>query len=260
MCCLDFGRPPRRAIPFRTDEPFPKLRQVFGDPDTPGKDCEKLEFLADGQQFIVDGIHPETLKPYVWFGGSLLEIKRAELPYIHPEEAKALFDDAVRLLVEEFGYRLRTERRNGAGAEAHQAGADWQILFDNIREGHSLHDSLRDLAAKMVKAGTHAGAAVNQLRALMEASAAERDDRWRERFARDSATGIERRGEARLGVERNRAALCSSRLRFHRLLARPHLYPPRDRRDVDRNGGQRAGPSDRDRRQKTAPRQRLARP
>ena len=72
---------------------------------------------------------------------------------------------------------------NGAGAEAHQGGADWQCLFDNIREGRSLHDSLRDLAAKLVKCGTHAGAVINQLYALMEASSAPRDDRWRARRA-----------------------------------------------------------------------------
>ena len=72
---------------------------------------------------------------------------------------------------------------NGAGAEADQAGADWQLLFDNIRNGQSLHNSLRDLAAKMVRAGTHAGAVVNQLRALMEASVAPHDERWQGRFA-----------------------------------------------------------------------------
>ena len=69
-------------------------------------------------------------------------------------------------------------KSDGAGG----GGADWQILFDNIREGRSLHDSLRDLAAKMIVAGTKPGAAVNQLRAFMETSAAPHDDRWRIRF------------------------------------------------------------------------------
>src|SRR5262249_38982190 len=49
--------------------------------------------------------------------------------------------------------------------------------------GRDLHDSLRDLAAKMIKAGTDAGAVVNQLRALMESSSAPRDARWQERYA-----------------------------------------------------------------------------
>jgi hypothetical protein len=157
-----FGRPPRRAIPFRTDQPFPKLKQVFGDPDTPERDCEKLELLADGQQFIVDGIHPDTLKPYSWHGGSLLEIPRKELPYIHPEEAQALVDDAVKLLVEQFDYRLRSERPkpNGKGNGEDHAGADWSFTPDDLMD----HDRLTALAGSLVASGMSAGAAVNLLR------------------------------------------------------------------------------------------------
>jgi Bifunctional DNA primase/polymerase, N-terminal len=45
-----FGRPPKRAILFRTDAPFAKIRRLFGEPDTPERDCEKLELMCDGQQ------------------------------------------------------------------------------------------------------------------------------------------------------------------------------------------------------------------
>jgi hypothetical protein len=41
---------------------------------------------------------------------------------------------------------------------------------------------LRNLAAKLIASGTSPGAAVNQLRALMETSTAPRDDRWNARF------------------------------------------------------------------------------
>jgi hypothetical protein len=43
-----------------------------------------------------------------------------------------------------------------------------------------LHDSIRDLAAKMIAVGTWPGAVVNTLRSLMDASAAPRDERWQE--------------------------------------------------------------------------------
>ena len=56
------------------------------------------------------------------------------------------------------------------------------ILLDNIREGRELHDSLRDLAAKLIASGMSAGAAVNLLRALMEGSTAPHDERWQERY------------------------------------------------------------------------------
>jgi RecA-family ATPase len=185
-----FGRPPKRAIPFRTDNPFPKILVNIVAPGVAPDDkekWEKLELLADGQQFVAYGIHPLTHKEYSWHGDGPLEIKREDLPYIHAEDARALVDDAVQILNKRFGYHLaptgRSRPGNGARAAAHQAGSDWQLLFDNICNGRSLHDSLRDAAAKMIRAGTHAGTVVNQLRALMEASLAAHDDRWQERFA-----------------------------------------------------------------------------
>jgi AAA domain len=42
---------------------------------------------------------------------------------------------------------------------------------------------MRTLAAKMIACGTNSGAAINQLRALMEASTATRDERWRARIS-----------------------------------------------------------------------------
>ena len=59
--------------------------------------------------------------------------------------------------------------------------SDWTYLYDNIREGRELHDSIAVLAAKLIACGTNSGAAVNQLRALMEGSKAPKDERWRTR-------------------------------------------------------------------------------
>jgi len=187
------GKPPKCAIPFRTADPFPKiLANVTGLNGA----AEKLEFLCDGQQLVVAGIHPDTKQPYRWFGGSPGLIPRAELPAITAAEAQALVADLVELLIKDFGYRRATKRGRADGADGADSGgsADWADLFDNIRGGHALHDSLRDLAAKLAKAGTHPGAIVNQLRAMMEASDGPRDDRFRERWNEiprlvDSAVG-----------------------------------------------------------------------
>ena len=59
---------------------------------------------------------------------------------------------------------------------------DWQHLIENIRKGQALHDSLRDLAAKLICSGTKGGAALNQLRALMQAAEVPHDKRWQARF------------------------------------------------------------------------------
>jgi hypothetical protein len=184
------GKPPKRAVLFRTIEPFAKI--VANVIAANGSE-EKIEFLADGQQLVVAGIHPETKQPYRWFGGEPGQIKLEDLPYVSADEAHVLVNDLVEVLVKDFGYTRAAERpkrqrkTNGHDADTEaNAGvgpADWKYLVDNIIAGRALHESLRDLAAKMVKAGTDPGTVVNQLRALMQSSNAARDDRWKDRYA-----------------------------------------------------------------------------
>jgi Family of unknown function (DUF5906) len=178
------GKAPKRAIPFRTIEPFAK---IIASVVPPSGRAEKIEFLADGQQVVVAGIHPETMQPYRWHGGEPGQIALEELPYVREEDARQLVDGAVEILVREFGYtraaeRPKKQKRGNGHAEPGAGAADWQWLLDNIRAGHELHDSLRDLAAKLITSGMSAGAAVNHLRALMEASTAPHDARWKDRF------------------------------------------------------------------------------
>jgi hypothetical protein len=141
--------------------------------------------LGDGQQLACFGTHPETRQLYRWHGGEPGQIKLEDLPYISEEETQALVNDVVGILTRDFGYTRAAERPKArrANGQAEPAGAeDWQYLINNIFDGNALHDSLRDLAAKLIRSGTSAGAAVNQLRALMESSAAPHDERWRERY------------------------------------------------------------------------------
>jgi bifunctional DNA primase/polymerase-like protein len=178
------GKPPKRAILFRAAEPFPK---ILANLTAPNGSAEKLELLSDGQQLVVAGIHPDTKQPYRWHGGEPGQIRRDELPSITADAAQALLEDLVELLVRDHGYRRSTStRRKSAGGGSTQddnsAGANWGDLYSNISAGQALHDSLRDLAAKLIKSGTNPGAAVNQLRAMLEGSKAPRDDRFRERM------------------------------------------------------------------------------
>jgi hypothetical protein len=177
------GKPPKRAILFRTIEPFAK---ILANVNAPNGQAEKVEFLGDGQQLACFGTHPETKQLYRWHGGEPGQIKLEDLPYIREEEARALVADIVEILVRDFGYIRAAERPSKtrrANGQAEPVGAeDWQYLINNIRDGTALHDSLRDLAAKLIRSGTNPGAAVNQLRALMEASTAPHDDRWQERY------------------------------------------------------------------------------
>src|SRR5262249_52358743 len=92
---------PKRLIPLRTDEPFTKMSRAFIAPN--GAE-QKIEILGDGQQYVVDGIHPETGRPYSWHGGDLQNIKREDLPYVRRGGIELFLDAAARLLVKEFGY------------------------------------------------------------------------------------------------------------------------------------------------------------
>ena len=67
------GKVPKRAIPFRTDEPFAK---IIANVVAPNGRTEKIEFLGDGQQIVVFGIHPETKQRYNWHGGEPGQIAR----------------------------------------------------------------------------------------------------------------------------------------------------------------------------------------
>jgi hypothetical protein len=179
------GKPPKLAIPFRTEEPFKKIVVNLIAPD--GSEGQKIEFLADGEQVVVAGIHPDTKQPYRWLNGEPGPIKLEDLPYIREAGARALVDDIVKILVHDFGYKRAPARPKGKrnGAKPHAGGgggdSDWAHLHENIRTGRELHDSVCTLAAKMIASGMNSGATVNMLRGLMEGSAAPKDERWRMR-------------------------------------------------------------------------------
>jgi hypothetical protein len=176
-----FGKRPKRAIPLRTDEPFKKIQISL---IAPNRDTDqKIEILADGQQVVVDGVHPETQQPYAWHGGEPWNTPRENLPYVREADMLRFVEEAADLLVREFGYRRAdTEHAKKANGQDARRDADWARLVENIRQGRALHDSLLSLAAKLITSGMSTGAAVNHLRALMESSTIAHDDRWRARY------------------------------------------------------------------------------
>jgi hypothetical protein len=159
------GRHPKRAIPFRTDTPFPKIVVSFEVAD--GAPGEKLELLCDGQQLAADGDHPDTGKPYRWFGGSPADVAREDLPVINEDEARALIADIERMLVEKFGYRTtspKAGKKKGNGADATAGPTDWRLNPEALID----HDRLVSLAASLTKAGMNPAAVQNFLRQNIE--------------------------------------------------------------------------------------------
>jgi hypothetical protein len=79
------GRAPKRAMLFRTDAPFRKLSTTF---TSQSGHIHKVEVLSDGQQVVVNGIHPETQRPYTWHGGEPgPDLKHEQLPLLTAEKA-----------------------------------------------------------------------------------------------------------------------------------------------------------------------------
>jgi hypothetical protein len=176
------GKPPKRAIVFRTVDPFAKITVNLIAAN--GNAGEKIEFMCDGQQIVAAGIHPDTGKSYSWPLGNPTDIAHDDLPYISEAEAQQLVNDIVEPLCRDFGYTRAAVRRTrkGNGAQPGEPAQDWQQLVDDILAGHELHANTRDLAAKMARAGMGDGAVVNFLRGLMNSSSAPRDDRWQDRY------------------------------------------------------------------------------
>jgi hypothetical protein len=182
------GKAPKRAILFRTDAPFKKIVCNLVSPSGSEQLPEKLELLADGQQVVVDGIHPETKRPYSWHGGEPGQVKWEDLPFLSADDAQSLVRDAEHLLITEYGYRPVAPRpkedakANGQAPPGGGGSQDWGWLVSNILNGHELHNAICAVAAKLVASGMRDDAAVNLLRGWMEYSNAPRDDRWQDRL------------------------------------------------------------------------------
>jgi hypothetical protein len=111
-----FGRAPKFAMPFRTNDPFGKIRFRVSKND--GTEQGVVEILGDGQQFVVHGVHPGTGRQFVWqddttSGGVEVLAKHppTSLPLLTPE----IIEQRVLPLLEErlAPLGIRVERDGG---------------------------------------------------------------------------------------------------------------------------------------------------
>lgn len=99
------GRPPRRLLVYRTGHVFRKMRV--------GKaKGAQVEILADGQQFVAYGIHPEGHE-YHWVGDQLSDLRVEELPEVTHQQ---LWDTLQELK------GILPEAEEPSQAQSHQAG------------------------------------------------------------------------------------------------------------------------------------------
>jgi hypothetical protein len=166
------GRPPKRCIPFRTAHPFPKMRVEFL---APNKQPHKIEFLADGQQVVLDGVHPETRKPYSWHAGRKPGVVAlADLPEIDESEARALLDAIAVMLEKDFGF-TRVHGSNGHGNAspfiARTETVDVDAALASIHYGN-IHDTWKDCMGSMLRHGVPADEILTRLLKACESNPA----------------------------------------------------------------------------------------
>ena len=166
-----FGQAPKRALLFKTSQPFRKLAAHFVDPA--GR-THKIELLCDGQQFVVARRHPDTRQDYSWFGPPPWEIRRSDLVEITERVAIALLDAASRLLTSQFGF-TRTQVTAPAQPYRPQSqysrlvrpgrGRDyWQRIIDEGTDDGARNDTCAALAGYLIAIGQSEGYALDELR------------------------------------------------------------------------------------------------
>jgi hypothetical protein len=177
-----FGRPPKRAIPFRCDQPFAVMKVPLIAPDG---STHKLEFLGNGQHLMVAGLHGDSGRYYRWHGSAPGRVRREELPCINAEQARQLIDEAAELLVRDFDFKIgQGSKANGANGANGADGqpADWETLVANIISGADFHRSLTSLAASCIARGFGIKKSAEFLRGLMQCHQGPHDARWKDRY------------------------------------------------------------------------------
>jgi hypothetical protein len=74
-----YGKPGRGLRIYRADGRWPKKSITLIDPDG---QKHAVEVLAQGQQFVAYGIHPDSGRTYSWEGGDPLSVPLADLPVV----------------------------------------------------------------------------------------------------------------------------------------------------------------------------------
>ena len=151
------GRPPKRAIPFRTDTPFKKIATQFKDLNGI---VHKVEVLGDGQMCVVDGVHPDTHKPYRWHGGEPgPKLKREDLPLLTAETAAAFVAAAAKIMRDAGWTEVESKKTNGKSNDrGNNAG---RAESESARERAYAQAALDGCAEEL--AGTAAGDRNNSL-------------------------------------------------------------------------------------------------
>lgn len=156
------GKAPKFLVACRSDDPFSKITsRKFRSPD--GAE-HRVEILADGQQYVVAAVHPDTGRPYRWHypegrSSESLDVPRDSLLMLTREKAAkivAAFEALVDLVWAEVaaGTEFRTPIRALAESDRQLLYADvTQQTVDDLRSAlAAIPSDDRDLWVRMGQA------------------------------------------------------------------------------------------------------------
>ena len=108
------GQAPKVLLVYRPEEPFRKIKT----PELFLPDGQKLqvEVLAEGQQFVGDGIHPITKEPYRWLDESPETVHVSTLPIVCEKTVRNVIKDIEQLLLDA-GAKPKRKSNGAAGNE-----------------------------------------------------------------------------------------------------------------------------------------------
>lgn len=82
------GNAPKRLLLYRTDEPFTKMATAKYVTDT--GEAMRVEVMGEGQQVVLQAVHPDTGRPYVW---------DCNLDDLHPDDLPVVSLDTMRSFI-----------------------------------------------------------------------------------------------------------------------------------------------------------------
>nr|UFK26594.1 putative primase [Yersinia phage Rostov 43] len=140
------GKKPKRLYLFSCLTPFSKVKSGVWEDDFGQQHA--VEILADGQQFVAYGIHPDTKKEYHWTDGNSPVENAAEFDLIDIDldkarEITAAFDEYAK----EQGWTMVRRPSNGMEAIGSADDDDWAAMA-GINKWDKSYDELRDLVMR----------------------------------------------------------------------------------------------------------------
>jgi P4 family phage/plasmid primase-like protien len=113
------GKAPKILLCYRADAAFRKMEtpELFFADDSKAQ----IEILADGQQLVAYGIHPDTGKPYSWPDGSPETVHFDDLPVVNSDHLRSFVEEAGRI-IRKAGGRTKDEI-DGKAAKPAPTGA-----------------------------------------------------------------------------------------------------------------------------------------